>query len=140
MSFTTKIWSLCMWLIFSDVFALCTPHKVKMQYVHLQSKADTSIKHTISLQSTPMLKKMYLHMFDAGDTVFSYKRELIVYSFLQGFSKGKGSSLQLTCNAHTAFYLWGWFGGGTSNWQDLQSNKLGCYITIYLFIARSQWF
>ena len=31
--------------------------KVKMQYVHLQNIADTSIKRTISVQSSPMQKK-----------------------------------------------------------------------------------
>ena len=47
-------------------------------------------------------------MFDIiVDTAFSYERELIVCSFLQDFSKGKGSSLQLICNAHTAFLLCG---------------------------------
>ena len=44
-------------------------------------------------------------MFDIVDTAFSYERKLIVCSFLQDFSKGKGSSLQLFCNAHTAFLL-----------------------------------
>ena len=34
---------------------LYLPYKVKTQYVH--TIADTSIKHTISLQSTPMLKR-----------------------------------------------------------------------------------
>ena len=46
-------------------------------------------------------------MFDIVDTVFSYKREFIICLFLQDFSKGKGSSLQLFCNAHTAFLLCG---------------------------------
>ena len=46
-------------------------------------------------------------MFDIVDTVFSYKRELITWSFLQDFSKGKASSLQFICNAHTAFLLGG---------------------------------
>ena len=46
-------------------------------------------------------------MFDIVDTPFSYERELIVCSFLQDFSKGKGSSLQLIYNAHTAFLLCG---------------------------------
>ena len=45
-------------------------------------------------------------MFDIVDVVFSYERELIV-SFLQDFSKRKGSSLQLICNAHTTFLLCG---------------------------------
>ena len=42
-------------------------------------------------------------MFDIENAALSYERELIVCSFLQDFSKGKGSSLQLICNAHTAF-------------------------------------
>ena len=47
-------------------------------------------------------------MFDIiVDTAFCYKRELIVCSFLQGLSKGKGSTLQLTCNAHTMFWFVG---------------------------------
>ena len=50
-------------------------------------------------------KKLYLHMFDRADTAVSYKRELIVCSFLQDFFKGKGSSLHLICNAYTAFLL-----------------------------------
>ena len=64
---------------------------------------DTSIKHKISFQSTHMLKKLYLHIFDIVDTAFSYERELLFCSFLQDFSKGKGSSLQLTCNEYTVF-------------------------------------
>ena len=46
-------------------------------------------------------------MFNMVDTALSYERELIVCSFLQDFSTGKGSSLQLICNAHTAFLLCG---------------------------------
>ena len=46
-------------------------------------------------------------MFDIVDTALSYERELVVCSFLQDFSKGKGSSLQLIYNAHTAFLLCG---------------------------------
>ena len=46
-------------------------------------------------------------MFDKVDTALSYETELIVYSFLQDFSKEKGSNLQLSCNAHTAFLLCG---------------------------------
>ena len=37
------------------------------------------------------------------DTAFSYERELIVCSFLLDFPMGKGSSLQIICNTHTAF-------------------------------------
>ena len=52
---------------------LCTrkilPYKVKAQYVHLKSIADTSIKGTISLQSTPMLKSC-IYMFENVDTAF----------------------------------------------------------------------
>ena len=46
-------------------------------------------------------------MLDIVDrpTTISYERELIICSFLLDFSKGKGSSLQLICNAHTAFLL-----------------------------------
>ena len=46
-------------------------------------------------------------MFDKVHTVFCYKRELTICSFLQDFSKGKGSSLLLICNAHTVFLLYG---------------------------------
>ena len=48
---------------------------------------------------------MHLHMIDIVDTAFCYERELIVCSQLQDFSKGKGSSLQVISNAHTAFLL-----------------------------------
>ena len=51
-------------------------------------------------------KKLYLHIFDTVDTAFNYERELIVCSFLQDFSKVKGSSLHLISNAHTAFLLY----------------------------------
>ena len=76
--------------------------------MHFLSIADTPIKDTISIQFTPThsyAKKLYLHMFDLVDTVFSYESELFVCSFLQDFSMGKGSSLQLICNAHAAFFL-----------------------------------
>ena len=46
-------------------------------------------------------------MFDIVDTAFSYKRELIVFLFLQEFSKEKGSSLQSICYVHTTFLLCG---------------------------------
>ena len=49
-------------------------------------------------------------MFDIVDTAFSYERELIVCAYLPDFSKGKGSSLQLICNAHNCvFTLWASF-------------------------------
>ena len=38
-------------------------------------------------------KKLYLHMLDVVDTVFSHEWELIICAFLQDFSKGKRSSL-----------------------------------------------
>ena len=48
-------------------------------------------------------------MIDIVDTAFSYKRGLIVCSFrgsfLQDFSKVKGSTLELIWNTHTAFIL-----------------------------------
>ena len=46
-------------------------------------------------------------MFDMVYTAFSYEREMIVCSFLQDFSRGKGSSLQSMSNAHTTFLLCG---------------------------------
>ena len=56
-------------------------------------------------------------MFDKVDTTLSCERELIVCAFLQDFPKGKESSqdfpkgkessLQLICNADTAFFLCG---------------------------------
>ena len=52
-------------------------------------------------------KKLYLHMFGTVDTVFSYERELIVCSFLQDFSKGKESNLQLTAMYILHFYFEG---------------------------------
>ena len=46
-------------------------------------------------------------MFDIVDTAFIYDEEFIVCSFLYDLSKGKGSSLQLIYNAHTAFLFCG---------------------------------
>ena len=54
-------------------------------------------------------------MLDKEDTAFSYERELIVRSILQGKmkkgkdkkGKGKWSSLKLICIAHTTFLLCG---------------------------------
>ena len=52
-----------------------TAQKGKTQYVHLYSIPDTPIKHTIPLQSTPMLKSCIytclIHMFDKVDTAFN---------------------------------------------------------------------
>ena len=61
-------------------------HKVKMQYVQIQNKLDTSIKHEISSQSTSMLKGC-MYMFDIVDTSFSNGRAPIVYLFLEEFSR-----------------------------------------------------
>ena len=49
-------------------------------------------------------KFVFTHVYRI-DTACSYKRELIICLFLKGFSKGKGSSVQLICYAHTAFLL-----------------------------------
>ena len=68
-------------------------------------------------------------MFDIVDTAFSYERELIVCSFLQDFSKGKGSSLRLICNAHTAFLL----GGGQNNTSGGKERGDSNNLTLYYF-------
>ena len=51
-----------------------------------------------SIQFTSMVKSCIYNIFDKVDTAFIYEIELIICSFLQDFSKGKGSSLQLSCN------------------------------------------
>ena len=43
-------------------------------------------------------------MFDVVNTAFIYERELIICSSLQDFSKGRGNSLQLICNAYSGFF------------------------------------
>ena len=43
-------------LIYS-LYRTILPYKVKMQYVQISSKSDTSIKHPISGQSTPIVKE-----------------------------------------------------------------------------------
>ena len=75
------------------VCALITEHK---RYFHSTYNFTSIHSHA---------KKLYLHMFDKVNTVFSYERELIVCSFLQDYAKGKEGSLQLICNAHTAFLI-----------------------------------
>ena len=65
--------------------------------------AGTSINMNVQFHSRA--KKLYLHMFDMVNTAFSYERELNVCLLLYDFLKGKGSSSQLICNAHTAFLL-----------------------------------
>ena len=66
-------------------------------------------------------------MFNVVDTAFSYEREFAVCLILQNFYKEKGGSLQLICNAHTAFLLCGevlpsWTGfalsSGPSKWTN----------------------
>ena len=69
-------------------------YKVKTQYVHLLNIADTSIKRKSLTSIHSHSKTLYVNMFDTEDTTFSYKIELIVWSFLQDFSKGKGSNMQ----------------------------------------------
>ena len=56
-----------------------------------------------------MLKKLYIyvHMFDIAGTAFICERDLTVSSFLQDFTKGRGSSLQLICNARSVVLLCG---------------------------------
>ena len=51
-------------------------------------------------------------MFDIVGNAFSYERELICLLISDGFLQGKGSSLQLISNAHSAFLL-----VGHSYWQ-----------------------
>ncbi len=48
-----------------------------------------------------------MYMFDMVDTVFSYRRALIVCLFLQKSSKVKESSLHEIWNADTAYLLGG---------------------------------
>ena len=70
-------------------------------------------------------------MFDIIDTAFSHDHDeaLIVCSFLQDFSKDKGSSLQhvqCICNAHTAFLLCGaklFRGVLVRGWQVCERNR-----------------
>ena len=50
-------------------------------------------------------KKLYFHVCDISDTAFSYEREFREKKLQWDFSEGKGSDLQLICNAHTAFLL-----------------------------------
>ena len=65
---------------------------------------DTSIKLSISGQSTPMVNSG----MDMVDTAFGNKRALIVCYFFQESSKVKVSSLYVIWNVHTAFLLlWG---------------------------------
>ena len=53
--------------------AALLPYKVKMQYVQISNIIDTSIKHQISNQSTPMIKGcIHGDMLDMGDNPFSY--------------------------------------------------------------------
>ncbi len=47
-------------------------YKVKTQYWQISNIIDTSIKHQISGQSTPMVKRCMDIMVDMVDTAFSY--------------------------------------------------------------------
>ena len=72
------------------------PHQVKTQYVQILNITDTSIKHTISDKSTPMVKGcMYIIMFDMVETAFSYGRLLVVCQFRRESTKVKESSLHV---------------------------------------------
>ena len=53
-------------------------YRVKTQYLQILNIVDTSIKRQISVQSTTVVKRLYVHMFDVVDTAFSYGRVLIV--------------------------------------------------------------
>ncbi len=68
------------------------------RYIHLMSNCSSIHFHT---------KKLYLHMFDAVDTPFSYGKGFIVCASLQEFSKTKESTLHVTWNVDTAFLLCG---------------------------------
>ena len=70
---------------------------------------------------------MYLHMLDIVDTYFSCERELIVCSFLQDFSKGKGSSLQVICYAHAVFLPCG------TEVTDCTSHRIKLYSLLKLY-------
>ena len=80
-------------------------YKLKTQQVHLQSIVKYFHQNKNFTSNHLQVKKLYLHVFDIVDIVLSYERELIVCLILYDLSKGKGSSLQLICNAHTAFLL-----------------------------------
>ena len=63
---------------------------IKMQYVHLHSIADTSIKCTISLQSTPMVKSCIFtcHIFPPKNWNLAKSEETYPrYMYLDGFGK-----------------------------------------------------
>ena len=67
-----------------------------------RAKQILPTNRTISFQSTPMLKNCIYTCLKTVDTAFSYERGLIVCSFLW-----EKEELSLTCNAHTAFLLYG---------------------------------
>ncbi len=68
------------------------------RYIHLMSNFSSIHFHT---------KRLYVHMFDIVDTPFSYRRQLIVCSSLQEFSKTKESTMHVIWNVDTAFLLCG---------------------------------
>ncbi len=80
-------------------------YKVKTQYVQISNILDTSIKHTISYQSTSMAKGCINIMYGMVDTTFSYWGALIICQFFQESSKVKESSLYVIWNAHALFLL-----------------------------------
>ena len=99
--------------------------------MHLLSITDTAIKLSNSLQSTHA-KKLHIHIFDIVDTAFNYERELIVCPFLLDFSKEKESRLQLICNAHTAFLLYGAESYGNLKKCDLFFLSCCCQLVLIL--------
>ena len=52
-------------------------------------------------------QRLYVHMFDIVDILFSYERVLIICQFLQEFSKAKGSTLCVILIHILCFYFVG---------------------------------
>ena len=57
------------------------PHKVKMQYVQMETIVDTAIQHQISgfWFIHFHAERLSVHMFHIVDTSFHYGRALIIY-------------------------------------------------------------
>ncbi len=79
-----------------------------------QSKKAVSknIKHSRYINLVKLLvnfnfhtKRLYVHMFDIVDILFSHGRGLVVCSSLQEFSKAKESTLHVIWNVYTVFLL-----------------------------------
>ena len=81
--------------------------KVKMQYVQISNIKDTSIIHTISGQSTPMVKScMDVHLIWLILPLV-IEKHLSSVKVLHKSSNAKESSSHVTWNAHTVFLLCG---------------------------------